>query len=253
MVTMAQIDEARERVAYWKRNDGDDLGGYSSQILAAEEKVEALLRQWWAQGCKEPSQTVSSLLADQRDEARAESARLSKRLGEVANERNLAQIERDGACVQIAKLEARAKEAQDAMQSAVDRCRDACEGNLSPGSRDYIDEVIKLLRVTRGQRDDAEYQIKQHRVLIDDWKIKYEALERHREDQENLIAELRLRIKRLTGDNANDARGHHKAKRCNVTFERGQLPLSPLAEKTIQKMIDDSISKHLVDQHNFLD
>jgi LysM repeat protein len=38
-----------------------------------------------------------------------------------------------------------------------------------------------------------------------------------------------------------DHRGHHKAKRCNLTFTRGQLPLSPLVEKTIQQMIDRAI------------
>lgn len=128
---MREIDEAREYLGKM-RTEWYGVGPIASAILSAEERVERLLRKWWDQGCREVE--VST-------DGRPTEAQWREMLASVR-----ADAWRAGT---------REREARDAMQSAIDRAREACSGNISPGN-DWIDELIGLLRVTRGQRDDAE-------------------------------------------------------------------------------------------------
>jgi len=62
MTTMKEIDEARERVNYWieRRRTAQarpwrevPIDVINTEIRGARARVELLLAQWWAQGCKE--------------------------------------------------------------------------------------------------------------------------------------------------------------------------------------------------------
>lgn len=153
-VTMAQIDRAREELLGWKilanwttaelYNIGMCHGRLRYDILDAEETVEHLLRGWWAQGCTEgPRRTEAQWYVDQAEASLRD-----------ANTR-------------AEKVEAQHLTLKRWEQSALSRLVAACGGPAS-GGHDMVDEIIGLLRVTRGQRDDAEHQLQQWKTARDD-------------------------------------------------------------------------------------
>lgn len=133
MVTMKQIDEARERATQWLEatrefpptSTAETARFRYAKLAEARDEVERLLREWWDQGCRE--------------------------VGEVEDE----------VWVRVGKKRyVELTEASAWMQSALTRLVAACGGPAS-GGNDMVEEVIGLLRVTRGQRDDAEKMVTQ--------------------------------------------------------------------------------------------
>lgn len=171
---------------------------------------------------------------------RADAFRAESKVGLLTEQRLSAVARADTAEAERDRVLARFEKVCNAMQSMSERARGACAAPPSAvpsAPNDWIDELISLLRVTRGQRDDAEErwhketlalrddvsrlenevriltsgkpnieainddlhkEIDRLRKLIDGWKEKYDSINRHREDQEKLIETLQARVRTLT-------------------------------------------------------
>lgn len=235
MVTMAMIDAARGQVydadtqsgaLAAVRQDDDQYGavraGRVARLAAAREEVERLLREWWKQGCREP---MKGGFAEYETKV-------------------LSIIDR------AERAEARAKEACDALQDAIDRAREACAApptaELSAG--DWIDELIGLLRVTRGQRDDAEarwqkevLELRAEKAKPDLKPVAQEFLRNYSLEDVEITRRILARADHLLkkprcacglhelppAGYVDDDLGHHKAKRCNLSFldRPGYVPM----------------------------
>lgn len=235
----------------------------------ARAQVEALLVEWHKQGCREVD-LMNQRIAEDREaaaEARANAYRIARderqaiidstreilrasdgettpeaaqRLWDTNQtnlriaERNAKTVGDDAFWVRVGKKRYdELCEASRWMQSAFNRLVAACGGPAS-GGRDMVDEVIGLLRVTREQRDDAAAQLQRH---LD---AKVIARADHLLKQPRCACDLH----ELPGASyVDDHLGHHKAKRCTLTFNRAPSEIRPFVVVAREKTAPETSPK----------